>query len=537
MKLSKEMLSQLSQIKSNLISWYLFKESDTILEISILDEGIANNVCRNVTFVNKLQNIPDGALFDYILLEGVLENSRAIFNMRPEELINKVKSHLKNDGKLLIATDNKLGIYNLCSEQEEKNIRYLGKKKIEKILDAQGFVNRKFYYPLPNYLTPNVIFTDKHLPNLETINRNLTFYDDNTVIVLNETNRFRKILEEDRNEFKNFANSFFIECSMQQLEENNIEFVAFSNMRQPQYRIKTVIQGDKVYKYNAEEASHTHITNIKNNIDIMKQNNINTVDSYDDSRIISDYQKNVETYDEIILKELKKDNIDKAIELIEGFKNKLIDSIEKSDSTNEVFDKYNIKHTNEDIQNLHFVKYGLWDLIFKNCFYIENKFYFYDQEWIEKDIPVEFILYRAIRYFDGVKKYISENELYERVGISEKQLQMFKELDDELQCNIRDKNMWSLHLNSEIQKNAVEKIKKLEDDKEKISNECKQLLNQKDARISVLEDGMQEAMGKIKEQEQIINEKELAINAIKNSTSWKITKPLRKLKPNNSADK
>lgn len=537
MKIGQEMLSQLRKIRTNLISWYPFDENDEILEISYFDENISVDVCKNVTFIKELQDIPEGAMFDYILLEGILENSREKFNIEPEKLIERIKEHLKNNGKLLIATDNKIGIYNLCSEHKEITTGYMGKKALEKMLDNQGFISRKFYYPLPNYLTPNVIFTDNHLPDLETINRNLTFYDDNTLIILNETNRFRKIIEVDENEFKNLTNSFFIECSMQQFDENNIEFVAFSNMRKPQYRIKTVIQGDKVYKENVDEEAHKHIDNIKKNIDIMKQSNINTVDSYDTNRIISDYQQNAKTYDEVILQEIRNDKIEKAIELIIKFKDKLIYCLEKTDKNQSVFDKYKIEYTENDLENLHFVKHGLWDLIFKNCFYIDNEFLFYDQEWRENNIPAEFIIYRAIKYLDGIKKHASKNELFEKIGINNSQVKIFDKLDDILQEQIRDSEMWNLHLVSETQKNVEEKIKKLNDDKEKILNECRTLLNQKDARINNLENGMKEAIETVKNQEQKIQvqgqkiiETEQTLNAITNSTSWKITEPLRKLK-------
>lgn len=529
MKLNEKMLDQLKEIRENLINWYEFDVNDRILEVSILGNGITNNISNQVTFVDKLADIPDGVLFDYVLLEGVLECSQTSFNMNPEELIKTIKGHLKEDGKLLIATDNKLGICNLCSESKESGIKYLGKRTIEKILDNQDFIYRKFYYPLPNYLVPNVIFTDEHLPDLETINRNLTFYDDNTIVALNETKRFRKIIEEDITKFKDFANSFFIECSRKNFE-NKIEFVAFSNLRKSKYRIRTVIKGDKVYKYSANIESFKHIQSIKNNIDIMRKSNIKTVDSYDENRIISDYQKGVPTLDEILEKEIKKGNLDIVIQLISNFKNKLINSLEKTEKVNTIFDKYKINYDFNDINSLHFVKYGLWDLIFKNCFYIDEDFYFYDQEWMNEDIPIEFILYRAIIYLNGIKKYISKEELCEKIEITSNQLQLFKNLDDILQEEIRDNDLWGLHLNSEIHKNIEEKINKLNNDKEKILNDCKQLLNEKDARISVLEKGMDEAMEKINRQEQELQKREHAINSITNSFSWKMTRPLRKIR-------
>lgn len=40
---------------------------------------------------------------------------------------------------------------------------------------------------------------------------------------------------------------------------------------------------------------------------------------------------------------------------------------------------------------------------FSKLLYIDNEFYFYDQEWEEDNVPIDFILYRAIKYFDRIK--------------------------------------------------------------------------------------------------------------------------------------
>ena len=83
--------------------------------------------------------------------------------------------------------------------------------------------------------------------------------------------------------------------------------------------------------------------------------------------------------------------------------------------------------------------------------------------------------------------------------------------------------MWLLHVKAVQKADIKNRIKTLEHDKEKILKDCQELLIQKDGRIKVLEDGMEEAISTIKQKEQ-------EIAGIVNSTSWKITKPLRKIK-------
>ena len=66
-------------------------------------------------------------------------------------------------------------------------------------------------------------------------------------------------------------------------------------------------------------------------------------------------------------------------------------------------------------------------------------------------------------------------------------------------------------------------MKNLKEDKEKITEDCKKLLNEKDARIKFLEDNMENTV-------KLLHEKENKITLMENSTSWKITEPLRKIR-------
>ena len=56
----------------------------------------------------------------------------------------------------------------------------------------------------------------------------------------------------------------------QHLVENQIKYVSFWNNRKPKYRLKTIMQGDKVYKYAINEFSRQHIQNIKNTTSFIK---------------------------------------------------------------------------------------------------------------------------------------------------------------------------------------------------------------------------------------------------------------------------
>ena len=148
MNLEQSTINTTKSLRKNIISWYPFKEGSSILEIGTQEaelteilsqnnrevvsvsfsEEIKNEVKQNLQNKNKIaiivqnpENIRPQGKFDYITLIGILEYAQKVFNKTPEELIGHLKQYLKPDGVFIIATDNKLGISNLCTETEENS--------------------------------------------------------------------------------------------------------------------------------------------------------------------------------------------------------------------------------------------------------------------------------------------------------------------------------------------------------------------------------------------------------------------------------
>ena len=259
---------------------------------------------------------------------------------KEEELIN-IANSMTEDNRLLILMDNALSVKNISVKEKESENLYT-RKEIEELLNKLGLIYRKFYYPLPDNNITNVIFTDKHLPDEETISRNITLYSPEQIEKNVQNSEFIKIIRQNPELFKIFANSFFIECSKSEFKDNQIEFVSFSNMRKEEYRIKTIIKGEYVYKSTINDKSIEHIKKVKENIDILKKLNLNSLDNYDDIGIISKYQRDEKTLDKIIIEKIKIGQYEEAKNIVNNLfcelKNKLI--VEKPEKN--VFDDYNI---------------------------------------------------------------------------------------------------------------------------------------------------------------------------------------------------
>ena len=75
---------------------------------------------------------------------------------------------------------------------------------------------------------------------------------------------------------------------------------------------------------------------------------------------------------------------------------------------------------------------------------IDNEFYFFDQEWNETNLPVEYILYRAIVYTISLRRFISIEKLFDKYKLRP-YLSMFEELDNKIQEKIRDNAEWEFY--------------------------------------------------------------------------------------------
>lgn len=533
-----DVLQALSMLRKNIINWYPIEKESNVLEINANFGELTEELCEKANkvisiekslkkvkaiekrlektanlevIVGKLKNIELQEKFDYILINSLEEQELLI-----EDYLQFAKKYLKNDGTILFTTDNEFGLktYHInCKETKDK--KCISRNRIEEVLRKFDMKNYKFYYPLPDYKMPNVIFTDKHMPSSESILRDFTLYDENDILVFSEREKYKKILKEDKNLFKVFANSYLVEISA---KDNKIEFVSFGNSRKEKYRMKTVMLEDVVYKQNVTEKGKEHLERIKENIRILKDLNINLLDSYDEDKIYSNLIRKEKTLDRVLIQKSEDGRNEEAIELIEKFvaeiKEKLYKEEEKEKTT--VFEKYHIE-VEEDMNNkLHYTAFGIFDLIFQNCFYIDDKFYFYDQEWMEENIPIEFITYRSINYLANSKSEINREELYKKFGIIE-YIEIFEKLEKILQEKIKDEYIWKIHtLNNTTVKNIYDTQIHYKNLKELAE---KQLLNEQESKKI-----------EINQRDKKIKELTDKINYMKNSKSWKMTKVFRFLK-------
>ena len=561
--------SNLIELKKNIIAWYPIEEKDSVLIIGGEDEILneiktkSNHVINaDIDYITQIKD-----KFNYIVLIGIIDSLKSFNEII--DLLKVLKKYLKSNGKLLIACKNKFGMKYWAGEKfsesdnayvsiEKADARFISYPQLNEILDAAG-LKSKFYYPLPDYETTNVIYTDEYIPNDETIySRDITISHYDEYLSFSERNAYKEILKEDSDLFKFFANSFFVEASANG-DFQNIKYVSYGNTRKKEYRIKTINNGDYVYKSNNTDEAKEHILNIEHNIRTIDNTGLNCLDKYENGRIVSKFLYDAKSYDEVLIEEYEKNGFNALIKKIDYFKDNVLKKIYIEIKPNrEVFDKYGIEISDDLVNRMHFTKKGLWDLIFSNCLVKNDEIYIYDQEWFEDNIPIEFILYRAILYCRGLKNNLDVNKVYEKEGITDF-IDAFDKLERQIQDKIIDKEIWDLHYNTikeigkakelieqyrkeydlknqhienleRINENTVIKYKALKKDAEELKEKNKELkasVDELSIGIATFRNGMDELTSLIKTKDTQLVDYANEIRTMANSFSWKITKPIR----------
>ncbi len=520
-------MNELLEFKKNIISWYPVKGK--VLQIG-KDDKIFEELSSKTKDIKVIENInySEEDTFDYITIIGFFENLNSENEIA--NVLEFAKNHLNEEGKILLGISNKFGMkywtgdrinpdtvaFESIVNSQENILSFNGIKNLLNNLNLKY----KFYYPLPDYKITNVIYTDEFMPNNDNIDaRVLTFCGKYEFLNFSEREAYKQLVNEDKNLFPFFANSFFIEISNKESFED-IRFVSFSVTRKKEYRIKTVIRKENVYKYADSIDAIKHINKISNNLKILNDCNIEVLGKTKENTIECEFLKDAISYDELLMQYYNSNGLETCLEKIKDFQTNILNKlpIESCIPEKTIFEKYEIEISEDKKQKLHFTKYGVLDLTFQNCLVKNDKLYIYDQEWFEENVPIEFLLYRDILYFSELRKVEDINKILKTLNLDEYS-ECFYILEEKLQDTIVDRDIWDLHINS---------IRRI--------GTTKHMTENLEERLEIANNLIEEYKKQIEELTNRIHEKDAGLvdyanqlRAISNSISWKITKPIRQI--------
>lgn len=241
----------LSKARKNIVSWLPISKSDKVLEVGSGCGAISGELSRKAgevvscdlskkrSTINAYKNINADNLtihvgnftdvekelpndFDYILLIGVLEyGGLYISTDNPYvDFLKLLKKHLKPEGRIVIAIENRMGLKYLsgCKEDHlgtyfsgiegygnESGVRTFSKKGLIKLFEEAN-MQYQFFYPYPDYKFMKKLFSDIHLPKAGELNDNMRNFDQDRLLLFDEEKAFVRIIEDGS--FDEYSNSF-----------------------------------------------------------------------------------------------------------------------------------------------------------------------------------------------------------------------------------------------------------------------------------------------------------------------------------------
>lgn len=215
-----EYLYALAEMRENLLEWYDFKKDAKLLQVGADYGALTGLYSRQVKQVTVLDSSKEAILvakarykeasnivyeegelcdhktasYDYVILAGSLQKSYS-------EQIEQAKRILNPGGILIVAACNKLGMkYWAGANRDEVSVT---KRQLEKCLEGGTW-----YYPMPDYRLPSVIYSESYLPKKGDLTDALAVYDYPKYLLMDVGAAYDMVCEDAQ--FENFANSFLV---------------------------------------------------------------------------------------------------------------------------------------------------------------------------------------------------------------------------------------------------------------------------------------------------------------------------------------
>lgn len=380
-----------------------------------------------------------GEDYDFACMIGVFEYGQSYIHTKTpyEDFLKIMMKHVKKEGCIVIAIENKFGLKYWAGCQEDHagtyfcglegypeggSARTFTRPGLEKIFKNCGVKNYSFYYPYPDYKFPTVIYSDRRLPHQGELTDNIRNFDRDRMVLFNEKYVFDGIIQDGL--FDVFSNSYLVMIG----GEADTCYVKYSNDRVGKYALRTDIvdtpDGRVVRKIPMNEQAAGHIRGMKQAYELLKDRyegsglSINACQITGEGYAQFPYEKGV-TLEELLDECLERDDMEEFHRL---------------------FDRY-----------YELVSYGSekpvtdYDLIFANILVDGDKWTVIDYEWtMKRQIPPQEIAFRAVYCYvleEEKRNRLDLDAIMRKLGITEKMADSYRRKEAKFQKQVTGKRM------------------------------------------------------------------------------------------------
>jgi len=474
-------LYHLSDIRENILEWYPFDSTASLLEIGSgcgALTGLFSRKVKKVTCIElsekrslinaernrdrenieiKLGNFEDIKLeekYDYISLIGIWEYAGLYVNSEEPYvfMLKKIKEYLKPNGKIIIAIENKMGLKYLNGAKEDhvskvfagiedyrdiSYVRTFSRPELCQLFERAGIRDYKFYYPSPDYKLPDSIYSDTYMPKVGEIRTWGKNYDHVRLALYNDAIVVDQICRDGI--FDYFSNSFLIICNE---KENDYEYIHYTGVRNEEYQTKTVIVGEngkrnvkKEYLKKELDRPFDIFNQMHMSCEILNKEFVNT-----------EFLEPIWKKDKMEYRYLEGASLDvilfqkihSADDLILEFR-KMIDTyfaideyycvdFSVTDAYRKFFGNYYIATKEKALKVTNI------DMVFQNLIMQDGQVYCIDYEWVfDFPIPFEFVIYRCVEmYYSKYNMYFSKRYNFHQfliaIGVNEVNIAVYEKM-------------------------------------------------------------------------------------------------------------
>lgn len=448
----------LSDWRKGLLGWYEFRPGASLLEIGAEFGALTGAFCRRCGSVTALADselqaeamrqrcadygnlsvsvgdlsaLPQDARFDYIVItSGFAESGNGAADILPyADYVRRVRAYLKPDGVLLATVVNRYGVKYFCGEAEPHagkpfagisgrmrgaSGRSFSRQEVLDIFREAGASCVKFYYPLPDHIAPQLIYTDEYLPEDNLNERLMVYHPENKTLVADESMLYSDIVKNGVLPF--FSNSFLVECGR---EENlsKAVYVALSTDRGREKAMGTVLYGDgRAEKRPLFTEGAAYVASLAETSTELSAHGVPVLEQRWDGAALVMPRVQSEMLSSY-LKQCAKERPEEFREIIERLWRTILSSSE------EVSAEANALSDRRDLDWGPILRRASMELIPLNCFYDGKDFLFFDQEYVRDNYPAKYVLFRALRYIylftPEIDWYVPLKDLWKTYGFSQ----------------------------------------------------------------------------------------------------------------------
>ncbi|CQR58609.1 adenylyltransferase/cytidyltransferase family protein [Paenibacillus riograndensis] len=469
----------LSDQPAGLLSWYPFRSNSSLLQLGGgfgAHTGMLCDRCSSVTVLeadayrakcirtrwsekSELQVLcgdnsvlPSDSAFDYIVMIVGPDSREPIFAGQGYiSLLRQVKSLLAEDGKLLFAVSNRLGVQYLCGTPDLSTgipfdglnnyptgalMPSLSKPELLDVLKQVGLLNIKLYYPFPDHLLPQLVYTDEFPPGEELSERLRPYQVKQDSLVIDSRNLYGPLIANGLLQF--FANSLLAECSNADL--SSVVYAAVSSERNREECFSTSIHNNgTVEKCPMYKEGMKGLGRLCKNLIDLESHDIPVISfRFEDNRLIM--PRILAPTLSVYLRELVTYDTDGFIRYLDELYKYILQSSEHMPA-----DKNVLAELDPNAEWGPILSKAYLEMIPVNCFFDNGQFLFFDQEFVKENYPAKYIMFRAINdiywFAPHTEHYVPRHEMQERYGLTDL-WPVFLQEESRFQDQLRQREMY-----------------------------------------------------------------------------------------------